>query len=192
MNSARANRMETLAYAVRLGPAKEGGYVVTCRDLPEVITQGDEVEEALAQASDAMDEAFAARIDDGEDFPETSVPRKGEYVVAPSSDLSAKAALYLAMKEAAISKADLARTLQMDEKEVRRLLDPHHPSKLPRMEEALRALGKRLVLSLQPAVKLAKPAASARGNKLPDTRAPSGHAKKRPHPLPRKRVPVAA
>ena len=53
--------METLAYAVRLEPAKEGGYVVTCRDLPEVVTQGDDFEEALAQASDAMDEAFAAR-----------------------------------------------------------------------------------------------------------------------------------
>jgi len=182
--------MGTLAYAVRLEPAKEGGYVVTCRDLPEVVTQGDDVAEALAQASDAMDEAFAARIDDGQDFPETSAPRKGEYVVAPSSDLSAKAALYLAMKEAAISKAALARTLQVDEKEVRRLLDPHHPSKLPRMEEALHALGKRLVLSLQPAV--AMPAASARSNKPRSTREGSGHAKKRPHPLPRKRIPAAA
>ena len=130
--------METLAYAVRLEPAKEGGYVVTCRDLPEVVTQGDDFEEALAQASDALDEAFAARIDDGEDFPETSPPRKGEYVVAPSSDLGAKAALYLGMKEAAISKVALARTLQVDEKEVRRLLDPHHPSKLPRCRRPLR------------------------------------------------------
>ena len=184
--------METLAYAVRLEPAKEGGYVVTCRDLPEVVTQGDDFEEALAQASDAMDEAFAARIDDGGGFPEASAPRKGEYLVAPSSDLSAKAALYLAMKEAAISKANLARTLQVDEKEIRRLLDPHHPSKLPRMEEALRALGKRLVLSLQPAVKLAMPVVAARRKKPPSTRGRSGHAKKGLHPLPRKRVPVAA
>jgi antitoxin HicB len=184
--------METLAYAVRLEPAKEGGYVVTCRDLPEVVTQGDDLEEALAQASDALDEAFAARIDDGEDFPETSAPRKGEYLVAPSSDLSAKAALYLAMKEAAISKAALARTLQVDEKEVRRLLDPHHPSKLPRMEEVLRALGKRLVLSLQPTVKLAVPAAAARGNKPPSTKARTGHAKKGLHPSSRKRATVAA
>jgi len=29
--------METLAYAVRLEPAKEGGYVVTCRDFPELL-----------------------------------------------------------------------------------------------------------------------------------------------------------
>ena len=124
-----------------------------------------------------MDEAFAARIDGGEEFPETSVPRKGEYLVAPRSDLSAKTAVYLAMKEAAISKAALARTLQVDEKEVRRLLDPHHRSKLPRMEEVLRALGKRLVLSLQPTVKLAMPAAAARGNKPPSTKARTGHAK---------------
>jgi hypothetical protein len=98
----------------------------------------------------------------------------------------------LAMKEAAISKAALARTLQVDEKEVLRLLDPHHPSKLPRMEEARRALGKRLVLSLQPAVKLAVPAASARGDKPPSTGRRSGHAKKGLHPLPRKRVPAGA
>ncbi|HEV8554344.1 MAG TPA: type II toxin-antitoxin system PemK/MazF family toxin [Casimicrobiaceae bacterium] len=55
-----------------------------------------------------------------------------------------------------------------------------------------RALGKRLVLSLPPAVTLATPAASARSNKPPGTRARTSHAKKTPHPLPRKRVPVAA
>ena len=60
--------METLAYAVRLKPAKEGGYIVTCRDLPEVVTQGDDFDEALVQARDAMDEAFAARDKGDSDF----------------------------------------------------------------------------------------------------------------------------
>ena len=182
--------METLAYAVRLEPAKEGGYVVTCRDLPEIVTQGDDLEEALAQASDAMDEAFAARIDDGEDFPAASASRKGEYVIAPSSDLSAKAALYLAMEEAGISKAELARMLEVDEKEVRRLLDPRHPSKFPRMEQALLALGKRVVLSLRPAIEVGA-AAAARRKKPPNASA-GKRATKGVHPSPRKRVPVAA
>jgi antitoxin HicB len=188
MKSARnfANA-ETLAYSVRLEPAKEGGYVVTCRDLPEVVTQGDDLEEALAQASDAMDEAFAARIDDGEGFPAASESRNGEYVIAPSSDLSAKAALYLAMEEAGISKAELARMLEVDEKEVRRLLDPRHPSKLPRMEEALRALGKRIVLSFRPMIEVDVAAAVVRRKTGAGSR-----AKKGVHPLPRKRVPVPA
>lgn len=55
--------------------------------------------EALAQASDAMDEAFAARIDDGEESSKPSAARKGEYIIVPSSDVSARAALYVAMKE---------------------------------------------------------------------------------------------
>ena len=36
-----------LAYPVTLTPEKEGGYVVTFRDIPEAITQGETVEEAL-------------------------------------------------------------------------------------------------------------------------------------------------
>lgn len=42
------------------------------------------------------------------------------------------------------------------------------------------------------AIRLAMPAASARGSKPPSTKARTGHAKKGLHPLPRKRVPVAA
>lgn len=45
------------AYPVLLRRAKEGGYVVTCRDLPALITQGNARRDALAQAADAMDEA---------------------------------------------------------------------------------------------------------------------------------------
>lgn len=36
----------------------EGGYVVTCRDIPAAITQGNTIEEALAEAADALDEAI--------------------------------------------------------------------------------------------------------------------------------------
>src|SRR3974390_1607549 len=99
--------METLAYAVHLDPAEEGGYVVTCRDLPELTTQGEDLNDALEQARDAMDEAVAAGIDDGDDFPIPSAPRKTEYVIAPSPDIAAKAALYQALKEAAWSKTEL-------------------------------------------------------------------------------------
>ena len=44
-----------------------------------------------------------------------------------------------------------ARKLDCDEKEVRRMLDPKHPTKLPRIKEALDVLGKRLVVSLDEA-----------------------------------------
>jgi len=56
--------------------------------------------------------------------------------------------LYLALKETGITKSELAARLGCDEKEVRRLLDPRHSSKLPRIQKALAALGKGLALRL--------------------------------------------
>jgi antitoxin HicB len=71
--------------------------------------------------------------------------------VAVAPDVAAKLAVLEAFTEAGISKADLARHLAKDEKEVRRMLDPRHPTKLPALTEALRVLGKRLVVAVEKA-----------------------------------------
>ena len=101
--------MRQFEYAVKLTPAREGGFVVSCRDLPEVVTQGEDVQDALEQAGDAMAEAFAARIDGELDFPKPSVPRRREHRVSPPAEMVAKAALFVAMQEAGLSKSELAR-----------------------------------------------------------------------------------
>ena len=141
--------MNRFQYAVLLSPAEEGGYVVTCRDLPELITQGESVEATLEQASDAMDEVFATYLTEGLDFPEPSKVRRREHMVAPPPETVAKAALYVAMRRAGISKVQLAKRLGVDEKEVRRLLDPHYGSKLPRIAKAISVLGQRLVIGVE-------------------------------------------
>ena len=65
--------------------------------------------------------------------------------------MAARAALYLAMREAGMTNVRLARKLGCDEREVRRMLDPRHPTKLPRIKEALEMLGKRLVVGVEEA-----------------------------------------
>ena len=48
--------------ALVLDPQPEGGYVVTCPLLPELITEGEDVQDALHNANDALAaiiEAFA-------------------------------------------------------------------------------------------------------------------------------------
>jgi len=75
--------MRQFTYAVKLTPDKRaGGYVVTCRDLPEAITQGEGIEDALAEAADALEEAIAARIDDGRDIPVPTAKKRGEPAVS--------------------------------------------------------------------------------------------------------------
>ena len=142
--------MERFDYPVLL-KSDGDGFVVTCRDLPALITQGDDLAAALHEAADAMDEVFAVYMKQGLEFPAPSKPKRGEHMVAPPAETVAKAALYTAMRDAGISKMQLARQLGVDEKEVRRLLDPHYGSKLPRIAEAIGLLGKRLVIGLEPA-----------------------------------------
>ena len=143
--------MDRFDYPVLLKAAKEGGFIVTCRDLPALITQGEDKADALSQAADAMDEVFATYMLEGLTFPTPSKPRRYEYSIAPPAETMAKAALYMAMSEAGITKVELARQLGVDEKEVRRLLDPHYGSKLPRIAQAIQLLGRRLVIGLEAA-----------------------------------------
>jgi antitoxin HicB len=143
--------MERFQYAVGLKPAKGNGYVVSCRDLPQLVTQGEDLENALTEAADAMDEVFAAYMQGGLPLPAPTKARRGEHVVSPPAETRAKAALYVAMKDAGISKVQLAKRLGIDDKEVRRLLDPHYGSKLPRIAQAIEALGRRLVIGLDAA-----------------------------------------
>jgi antitoxin HicB len=58
--------------------------------------------------------------------------------------MAAKAALFLAMREKNITNVSLAKKLHCDEKEIRRLVDPHYRSKVPSIEYALNHLGKQL------------------------------------------------
>ena len=141
--------MRQFTYAVKLTPDKQdGGYVVSCRDMPEVITQGDTVEQAIAEAADALEEAVAGRIDDKRDIPAPTPKKRGERDVSVPPSMALKAAVYLAERDAGISNSELARRMRLDEKEARRILDPHHPTKLPRIEAALTALGRQVRMEL--------------------------------------------
>ena len=90
--------MNRFAYPVLLTAAEEGGFVVTCRDLPQLVTQGEDARDALAQAADAMDEVFATFMAEDIAFPELSKRRRREPLVAPPAKTMAKAAHYVAMR----------------------------------------------------------------------------------------------
>lgn len=136
-------------YPVSLKKQKEGGYLVQFTDFPEAITQADSIEEALLEANDCLEEAIANRIEMKLDIPNPRHAKKGQYIVFLHTTFAAKVALYLAMREKKLTNTSLAKKLDCDEKEVRRLLDPHYHSKLPRIEQALFALGKKIQIEIK-------------------------------------------
>jgi len=52
-----------------LDPQPEGGYTVTCPLLPELITEGDTVQEALTNVADALAAILEAYEDLGRPIP---------------------------------------------------------------------------------------------------------------------------
>src|SRR5712691_5042576 len=143
--------MDQFVYPATLTPdAQDGGFVVTFVDVPEAITQGDDVPEALHQAADCLEEAIAGRIRRHDAIPEPSPVQAGQYAVAVPAQTAAKAALYVALRQTQLTQVELAVRLQCDEKAVRRLLDPRHASRLSRMEAALAVFGQQFVVSVQP------------------------------------------
>lgn len=144
--------MQSFVYPATLTPdADDGGFVVTFIDVSEAITQGEDVEDALREAADCLEEAIANRIVTSVSIPKPSPVKKGRYAVTLPAQTATKAALYMAIQEAKVTKTELAKRLRCDEKEVRRLLDPRHPSKLSRLESALAAVGQRLIVGVQSA-----------------------------------------
>lgn len=134
-------------YPVVLRPQEEGcGFIVSFPDVPEAITDGDTREEALTEAADALVGAMGFYVEAREPIPTPSMIPPGQDAVALPALTAAKLALYTAMREQGLTNVALAQRLGISETVVRRLIHPDHRSKIERVEQALAALGKHLVV----------------------------------------------
>jgi antitoxin HicB len=140
--------MMNAAYPVSLTLDENGQLLVQARDLPEVLTWGKTEADALAAAEDAIAVVVSAALDDGRQVPPPSALRLGEHLVSLPAQLGAKLAVLSAWRASGISKSELARRLGVAEKEARRILDPRYNTKLDMLDAAARALGRRLVVTL--------------------------------------------
>ena len=138
-------------YPARLHRTGTDEIVVSFRDLPECLTSGVDEAEALFEAADALEEAIAGRMNRADVIPAPSPRRAGEHLVAVPAETAAKAALWVALRESGTSRIALAARLGIDEKAVRRMLDPRHRSSANRIHRALRALGRDLVVEIRAA-----------------------------------------
>ena len=136
-------------YPVTVEQDEDGRYVATALDIPEAITDGTTLKEALGEMSDALGAALAGYAIAGRVLPASSEARPGEYLVPVAPLVAAKLALRAAMRDEGVSNVALARRLGVTEGVVRRLVDPDHGSRLDGVVTALTALGHRLIVEDQ-------------------------------------------
>ncbi|CAN7442204.1 type II toxin-antitoxin system HicB family antitoxin [Mesorhizobium sp. LjNodule214] len=117
-------------------------WLVTAPQFDEVVTYGATQEEACRQGRNAIEEAIAARIADGEDipFPMQETPGVGRFVEVPAM-VYLKSALYMILREKGLTRADLMRLLECHREHVDRLFRLDHNSRLDAIEDAFKALG---------------------------------------------------
>jgi antitoxin HicB len=142
-------RMRSYAYRALLEPGdRRGTIVVTFPDVPEAITQGRGETDARTMAEEALGFVLLTYLERGKPLPKPRTKSRSLVEIAVAPDVAAKLAVLESFAAAGITKTELARRIGKDEKEVRRILDPRHPTKLPALTAALRALGKRLVVGV--------------------------------------------
>ncbi len=139
------------SYPVDLTPDDNDTLLVTFPDVPPATTFGEDEDDALVHARDALIAMFTHFIDERRDIPRPSKPKRAQRVVELPPLVAAKLALYETMREQGITKAALARRLEVHGPQVDRLLDLHHKSRLEHLARALAALGKRVILEVRDA-----------------------------------------
>ncbi len=134
-------------YPVTLTP-DNGTVLVTFADVPEAITFGNDQEEALRNAIDALETGLSFYVEARQPLPVPSKPTAKQKTVRPSALECAKRGVYQAMTEQGIKKAELARRLGWHMPQVDRLFDLRHASKLDQIEAAANVLGKPVYVQI--------------------------------------------
>jgi antitoxin HicB len=143
-----------VAYLIETTPDDNGTLLVTCPAFPEVTTFAERnPEQVLYHALAAIQEAIAARISDGDPLPRpaTDPQRKrhrGLWVKLPLL-IALKAQLYTAMRDAGVTRAELARRLGWHREQVDRLFRLDHASRLDQIEAAFEKLQRKIDLNVR-------------------------------------------
>ena len=141
--------MANYQYPATIESNGEGGFIASFRDVPEAITEAWDLEELKNNARDALITAIDFYIEDGRVFPPASDLQTGDLAVDLPASVVAKVMLLNTMVKSNARPADLARKMNIKPQEVTRITDIRHATKIDTIQNALRALGKELVLELR-------------------------------------------
>jgi antitoxin HicB len=134
-------------YSYRLEQQENGWLLVRFPKVPEALTEGETEEEARALAADALLVALEGYLKAGRAIPEGD--RGRSRIVLPSL-ITAKLAVYRAMRDLAWTKQKLADELGTAENSIRRLLNLRHSSHMRNIDEALAVMGRELEIDAAP------------------------------------------
>lgn len=125
----------------------EAGYVVSFRDIPEAITQGDNYDHAVKMALDALLTSFSFYREDKRFIPKPSKAQEGEVLIHIPASAVAKILLVNTITDKRITQVKLADLMGVSSQYLTRLVDMTHTTKIDTIEKALNAMGVELSIT---------------------------------------------
>ena len=133
--------MSAFTYPAKFSTGSDGRVLVEFVDLPRGATDGKNLSEAMEEAIDALGSDLSIRLSQHEEIPTPSPAKRGQRLVLVPPRAAIKLSINQAMREQSVTQVQLGERLGIDAKQVRRILDLDHESKLSQLEAALAALG---------------------------------------------------
>jgi antitoxin HicB len=128
-------------------------YFIDFPDIAEAITEGESMEEAFFNASEALTLAIEGRLEEGLVVPEPSLCKKNQKLISPSVRAQAALLIKWAKLHGEHTTSEIARSLNTSWPSIARLENPKHWPSLRQLEKIAHVLGQQLIISMEPIVK---------------------------------------
>ena len=117
--------LKTPGYFARITRQRGGGFLVEFPDLPGCLTEGDNLEDALAHAREALSGWLFVAIKNGDDIPEPEVYRgRSYYEIIPELDVAVPLLLLMARCRRGLTQKDVAKVLGITQQAYRKFEIP--------------------------------------------------------------------
>jgi len=140
-----------LSYPVKVTRTSPNTIMAEFRDVPGAMTEAATEQEALYWAKDALLVLLSGYMDKHRPIPAPSERRRGEQLVEVPPMQAMKLAIYQAMLDQDVTQASLAASMGVDGRQLRRILDLDHSTRLDHLVRALEVLGKQVSVTISDA-----------------------------------------
>jgi antitoxin HicB len=140
--------MNTIGYFAQFEPAQEGGFTITFPDIPEAISEANDMSSALFNAAEVLNLCLDERIASGQALPASSALNGGVWV-EPSASIQAAILVRQTREKEGKNLADLARALKTSWAAAQKLEMPSNNPTIRQLERTAAVLGRRLVVGFE-------------------------------------------
>ncbi len=140
--------MSNYQYPVELVDNKEGGFILKFRDFPNFNSEIWSHDELQSTGASALITLLDLYFEHNKVFPEPSAPKENEELIELPISVIARMMLLNTMVENKVRPVDLARKMGLKHQEVNRIVNLKHNTRIDTIQKALKALGKKLTLTL--------------------------------------------